>query len=148
MPKFLDCEYDPTDVKYDFMPALPADYEEGVLLKKALRKRNQTLAAEGKRICEDHQGHALPLDEAHFYRNGFGGYYYICIKCKNRRTMERAKERYHTDKSFVKARQQHQRTDRERHLEARRESNARNMRNWRQRRKAARFASVLGERAS
>lgn len=138
-------QIDPLDEE----PAPPEGYQGKWMTPQELRVRNADLARVGRRICRAHQGAALPLTDQYFYRTGWkDGFRHICIACKNKRTAERAKVRYHEDPNFVEHRKLLERSDRNRHIKARRAANAIRQRNYRRRLKRQRLATVLGEQFS
>lgn len=110
----------------------------------AIRRLNREFAKIGKRICRRHQGHPLPMDDAHFYRQSKSQYFETeCKGCKNKAMAARCKIRYATDADYRKERSRQAKVDRQRHIERRRETERMKGKRYRQRRKSAKFAAIL-----
>lgn len=110
------------------------------LTPKQLRALNKTFAVAGVRICRVHQGHPLPLDDAHFYRSGSHRWLeQTCKVCRKQIALQRHHERMTTDAEYVEHRRALQRDEYQRTADRKREVARNNMR----RRKARRFRKML-----
>lgn len=127
---------DPLDTE----PLPPDGYQGRWYKPDELRRVNKELAKHGRRICTAHQSAALPLDDEHFYRTR-GRYRNICKVCDKRAQSACHKKRYQTDAAY------RQRVN-DRNVEFNRvhaDAHNANCRASRRRRKAQRFAVVIGK---
>lgn len=110
---------------------------------KTVRWLNKELEPQGLRVCTDCQGHPQPLDAAHFYPRKKGRFEYRCLACRRAQVAAYNRSRYQADANY-RAQKCATRVMEGEALERKRRS----AREWKRRRRAAKFAAVLATHAA